>query len=132
MVPFIPPRLGDAPGASFHRNSEQQPPGETLPGCSAVHPCPLVDVGVHGQLNPHSFPGTAPRVGVGEHSGKMKGTRERGRAPRDLTLPGPSSPPAEEAPAPPTEGPACLRAAPPPPCLCACRGAEEELAKVLG
>lgn len=37
-VPFIPPRPGGALGASFQRNSEQQSPGKTLPGYSAVHP----------------------------------------------------------------------------------------------
>lgn len=101
--------------------------------CASLRP--LGDVGVHGQLDPHGFPGTAPRVRVGKHRRKMRGDKGQGPClvgpdvPRAPLSPGRG---ARAAPAPPAEGPACPRAAPPPPCLCACRGAEEELEKSFG
>lgn len=119
------------PGGSFQQNSEQQPPGETLPGCSAVHPSATRRCWGAWSAEPARL----PWVWVGEHSRKMRGDKGQGPCPPGPGAPGPGSPPprgpppARAAPAPPAEGPACPRAAPPPPCLCACRGAEEELAK---
>lgn len=111
------------PGPASNRTQSSIPQRKPCPAAQLCPLRPLADVGVRGQLNPHSFPGTALRVRVGEHSREMRGYKDR-----DLTPPGPGSAPAEG----PAEGPACPRAAPPPPCLCVRRGAEEELAESFG
>lgn len=87
---------------------------------------------MHGQLNPHSFSGTAPRVRVGEHSRRVRGDKGQEPCPagpdaaRAQLTPGRGAP---AAPAPAAEGPACPRAAPPPPAFVPAGGQRRSLQK---
>lgn len=102
--------------------------------CASLRP--LGDVGVRGQLDPHGFPGTTPRVRVGKHSRKMRGDKGQGPClagpgappgPRSAPAEGPALPPPHRPRGQPAPGPPLRR-----PAFVPAGGQRRSLRKVLG